>query len=1026
MKPIWVRCDCEGRSPGRRSRFGRPARRIGRVYARGAAPYLHRLPFPAGLVQEGALRFLPTKTALGLGLQRIAAAVLAALSLVAAPFAATAQPLAAPAIHRAPRPVSTLAAPDPTVRSGVLPNGMRFMVARNANPVNGVSVRFYIRAGSGDETEAERGGAHLLEHMAFEGTRRFPGDSLDRAFQEAGVSLGRDQNAFTDVNGTDYVLDLQEARDDKLDLTLAWLRDVADGLNIDPDALERQKGVVTAEYHARRNGSSELAELINTFMGPQLLGVRRSPAGTPATIAALSAPALHAFHDRWYRPERATLIVVGDIDPSAVVAKIEAGFGSWAGIGAPPVEADRGGVDPQRAESVFAVSIPNFAQGLVEVCTAAMRDPRLPVSARTWRTDGADAVWMQVLQERLAHLALDANAPMLGATVSRPDVYRTVGFTCVAAVPKGDRWREALGVIQDETRRLETYGVTESEAQRGRLALRSALDAAAASAGTRRSEQVAATLLAFALDGRAPVSPSEQRRTFVLAEPSLTVEAATEAFRQRWSASKPLVILASTTPATQTDLRAAWTQAKAAPAPAAPRDDPAPPWAYASFGPAGRVIERQAMIDPDFVRLRFENGVRLNFKQAAFTRDRVDVRVRFGAGQQEVAPSQLAAALLGARSFVEGGLGRHDAESISRIFRGRVLGAELSVDRTRFTLAGVTRPADLEPQAQLLAAFLVDPGFRSDLDLQVPAFAKLFYKSRAVEPLLAARAAVDESALQPHVFDPPPEPQFASLRSGDFAEALRGPLTRDALEVTIVGDVDEATAVDIVARTFGALPPRDESDRTRPDAPRVRYPEAGQTLRVRHEGLPSKAMVYAAWPLFPWESKRQLEIRQLTLLREVFSDEIRRHIREELGQTYTPTVSLEIPYGGDQCAITVAIETTPGAADAVAQALGAIARRLAAPGGVSPDVLERVRKPLLDDTARRKETTAWWVQTLDGSWSEPYKLAQARTWRYDYATLSVDAVQAAASRWLSEQPILAIALPEGASGGDQRVASQDR
>ena len=939
--------------------------------------------------------------------------------------AAAAQGVAPTPVHRALRPAPSLAAPDASVRSGVLPNGMKFMVARNANPVNGVSVRFYVRAGSGDETEAERGAAHLLEHMAFEGTRRFPGDSLDRAFQEAGVSLGRDQNAFTDVNGTDYVLDLQEARDDKLDLAFAWLRDVADGLLIEPVALERQKGVVTAEYHARRNGSSELAELINTFMGPQLLGVRRSPAGTPQTIAALSAPALHAFHDRWYRPERATMIVVGDFDPSTVIAKIEAAFGGWAAAGDPPSDSNRGGIDPQRAEGLFAVSIPNFAQGLIEVCTAAMRDPRLPVSVQSWRADGADALWMQVLQERLTHLSLDPNAPMLGATVSRPDVYRTAGFTCVAAVPKADRWREALTVIGDETRRLETYGVTESEVSRARLSLRAALDAAAAAAATRRSEQVAATLLAFALDGRPAVSPNEQRRTFLLAEPSLTTEAATEAFRRRWSASKPLVILASTTPATQADLRIAWGQAKAAPAPAAPRDDPAPAWAYASFGAPGRVIERQAMIDPDFVRLRFENGVRLNFKQAAFTRDRVDVRVRFGAGQQEIAPRQLAAALLGARSFAEGGLGRHDAEAISRIFRGRTLGAELSVDRTRFTLAGVTRPADLEAQAQLLTAFLVDPGFRPDLDLQVPAFAKLFYKSRAVEPLLAARAAVDDSALQPHVFDPPPEPQFGSLRSADFADALREPLTRDALEVTIIGDVDEATAVDIVARTFGELPARDDSDRARPDAPKVRYPD-GQTLRVRHEGLTSKAMVYAAWPLFPWESKRQLEIRQLTLLREVFSDEIRRHIREELGQTYTPSVALEIPYGGDQCAITVAIETSPGAADAVALALGGIARRLAAPGGVAPEVLERVRKPLLDDTARRKETTAWWVQTLDGSWNEPYKLAQARTWRYDYATLSVDAVQAAASQWLSQQPILAIALPEGVALPDKQVASQDR
>jgi zinc protease len=943
--------------------------------------------------------------------------ILAAALALAGPGLALAT--ATPALHR-----SGLAAPDPAVVSGRLANGMRYLVMRNANPARGLSLRFYVRAGSGLETEAERGGAHLLEHMAFEGTRRFPGDSLDRAFQDAGVSLGRDQNAFTDVNGVDYVLDLAEAGDQKLDLAFTWLRDVGDGLGLDPQAVERQKGVVTAEYSARRSGSSELADIIARFMGPGLRGVNRQPAGSPESIAALSPDALRAFHDRWYRPERTTLVVVGDVDPAAVIGKIEAQFGSWTGVGEPTPDPDTGAIDPNRPESVLAVSIPNFAQGLVEVCSAASREAPLPFGTEAWRRDGADAIWTAALQDRLGHIALSPDAPFLSARVARPEAYRAAAYTCVSAVPKPERWREALAVIEAETRRLSDYGVTAVEAARARRTLETVLDSAVLQTRSRRSEQVAAGLLAAALDDRDPVSPAEQRRTFTLAEPHLTAEAATAAFRKRWSASRPLVMLASTVTATQGDLAAAWREAKAAPPPAPPKDEPEPAWAYANFGPPGQVVERHVLHDPDFVRLRFANGVRMNFKQARFTGDRVDVRVRFGAGQQEIAPADMAAALLGARSFAEGGLGRHDAETISRILRGRLLSADLAVERTHFTLAGVTRTEDFDVQAQLLAAYLTDPGFRPDVDPQVPAFAKLFYKSRAVEPVLAARAAIDDRTLAPHVFDPPPEPEFARLRAADFARALAGPLTRDAVEVTVVGDIDEQAAVDGIARTFGALPVRDETDHARPDAPRTVYPAApAAPIRVMHEGLETKALVYVLWPLFPWEAPRQLEVRQLTLLREVLGDEVRREVRERLGQTYTPSVSLEIPYGGDQCALSVVVETSPQTADAVAEAVRAIARRLASPNGVSPEVLERVRKPLLDDTARRKETNAWWVTTLDGSWSEPYKLAQARTWRYDYATISVDEVQQSASQWLSQAPIVAIALPQDAG---RQVASQGR
>ena len=945
-------------------------------------------------------------------LLRLLTATAVAWGIAASAPALAAQATPAPVRH-ASRNVSALAAADPAVASGRLGNGMRYLVMRNANPVHGVSLRFYVRAGSGQEGENERGAAHLLEHLAFEGTRNFPGDSLDRAFQDAGVSLGRDQNAFTDVSGVDYVLDLAEAQVGKLDLALTWLRDVGDGLALESAAVERQKGVVTAEYHARRNGSSELGDIVAGFMGPGLLGVRRSPSGDPQSIAGLNADILRAFHDRWYRPERATLIVVGDIDPAAVVAEIERRFGGWAATGPAQADPSPGRIDPHRPESLLAVSIPNFAQGLLEICHAADREAPTAFGAQAWRGEGADAIWAAALRDRLSHIALDPASPFISTRVSRPEAYRAAAYTCVSAAPKPDAWREALLTLDRETRRLAEFGVTEAEVEAARATLAAALNGAAAQAGTRRSEQIAASLLIAAQDDRTPTTPAEQRRTYAVAAPQLTAQTATDAFRRRWSSSAPLVVLASTVSATEADLKGAWTQAKLQPSPGPPVLEKREPWGYASFGPAGRVVERQALADPDFVRIRFANGVKLNFKQAAFTRDRVDVRVRFGAGQQELAPADLAAGLLGARSFADGGLGLHDAESITRIFRGKFLSADLAVERTRFTLTGATRPDDFEAQAQLLAAYLADPGFRAESDLQTPTFAKLFFKSRSVEPLLAARAAIDEAALAPHVFDPPAEREFAALRSSDFSRALRSPLTRDALEVTVVGDIDEETAVAVIARTLGALPARDESDKARPEAPKVRFgPAPVAPMRVQHEGLDTKAMVYVLWPLFPWEASRQLEIRQLTLLREVVADEVRREIRERLGVTYTPQVALEIPYGGDECSLSVAIETSPQSADAVAEAVQAIARRLASPQGVPYDVLERARKPLLDDTARRKETNAWWLATLDGSWNEPYKLAQARTWRYDYATISVDEVQDSATRWLSRRPIVAIALPE--------------
>jgi zinc protease len=164
--------------------------------------------------------------------------------------------------------------------------------------------------------------------------------------------------------------------------------------------------------------------------------------------------------------------------------------------------------------------------------------------------------------------------------------------------------------------------------------------------------------------------------------------------------------------------------------------------------------------------------------------------------------------------------------------------------------------------------------------------------------------------------------------------------------------------------------------------------------------------------MFVWTPERQREVRAVTLLREVLSDRVRRIVREKFGQTYTPEVSYVTERGGDEGALTVAIETHPDAVQEVVDEVRSIARGLSL-GDIAADELERIRKPLLDDTAHRRETAGWWLNTLDGSFADPYKLAQARTWQADYSSIPVGEVNRVARRWLARDPMIAAALPEG-------------
>ena len=933
--------------------------------------------------------------------------------LIGAALALGALAVAVPArAARADAPVDALARRDPALVEGVLPNGLRYAILPNRTPRQAVSIRMHVAAGALLETDAERGAAHFVEHMAFQGSRRFPGTSADEKFAAAGIGVGRDQNAFTDVNGALYVFDIPQVADAKLDVAFDWMRDVGDGLSFDPAAAVREREVVLQELAVRRTGSTELGEAVSLYSAPELLAARRSPGGTVASVRALDAETLRRFHDRWYRPERTTLVIVGDVDPAAMRARIARTFGGWRPTGPPPPEPAPGRVDPQRPLGVIAVTTPNFAQGLVQACRVAPRDPPLAPGADAWRRDGAEATWLEALQVRLRRIQRSPEAPFVTATVTRSDAYRRASFTCLSAAPKPGRWRDTLTTLAVEGRRLAAHGVLPGEASRARADLEAAVSTNAAQADTRASSGLAGVLLNLELEGRVFTTPAEEARTFAVAAPDLTAAAASAGFRRRWGeGGGPVVVVFSTTPVTTDQVRAAWMAAQAAPDPAPPVEEAVVPWPYKDFGPPGVVASRTEMKDPDFTRIAFANGVRLNFKRTAYSRNRVDVRVSFGAGQQELDPARQTAAIAAVATLGDSGLGKLDADALGRALQGRIWNASLSAGRTAFGLAGATRPADLETEMQVLAAYLTDPAFGPEAERRIPSLADSYDKGNRLEPTRVAQLAVAAALPQPHVFDPPPREVLAALKAADLAGALRPALTQAPLEVTIVGDVDEAAAVAAVARTLGALPPRATAPRRAPDAPVTRYPaEAPPVIRATHIGLRDKAAVWMVWPLYVWTPAGQREARALTLLREVVADALRIELRQKLGLTYTPSVGLSLERGGDQGTFTVAVDTAPGQVDQVVETVRGVAARFATQG-VTKAELEKVRKPLLEETARRTESNGWWLSVLDGSWADPTKLDQQRTWLSDYTSLPAEEVGAAARRWLSRTPLIATATP---------------
>src|SRR6188474_927503 len=207
---------------------------------------------------------------------------------------------------------------DPEVLVGGLPNGLRFYVRPNGKPARQAELRLVVKAGSVLEDDDQRGLAHFVEHMQFEGTVHFPGQGINNFLGELGLSLGADANAGTSFDDTQYSLRVPTDVPGALDRALTILEDWAGGATFEPGGIERQRRIVLAEWRGNLGAAERTGDKIRRV---QLEGSRyadRAPIGTPEIIQGATREQLLRFYRDWYRPNLMAVIVVGDVDRDVV------------------------------------------------------------------------------------------------------------------------------------------------------------------------------------------------------------------------------------------------------------------------------------------------------------------------------------------------------------------------------------------------------------------------------------------------------------------------------------------------------------------------------------------------------------------------------------------------------------------------------------------------------------------------------------------------------------------------------------
>ncbi len=891
--------------------------------------------------------------------------------------------------------------PDPDFRFGALPNGMRYAIRKQSIPPGQAALRLRFDAGSLMETDAQSGLAHFLEHMAFNGSKAVPEGEMVKILERLGLAFGADTNAATDFNETVYKLDLPRTDADTVDTSLMLLREAAGNLTIDPAAVDRERGVVLSEERARdapayRVYKDRLAFWLKGQRPPQ-----RLPIGKVEVLQTAPAALISDFYHTWYRPDRAVLVAIGDFDPAEMEAKIKARFGDWSATTPPPAEPDLGAVAPRGPEAKLVVE----SGAPLSLQIAWMAPPeRAADTAAKRRSDIVERLGFAVLNRRLSSMARAPQPPFLGAGAFKSQQYHAAQVTLLTVNAEPARWREALTAAAQEQHRAVQYGVRQDELDREIDEMRASLKADAAGTATRTPSEMASEVVDSLDDDEVVTSPTQDLDSFELAVKGLKADQASAALKAAFKGDGPLVFMTSPKPIEggEAALMAAY-QAADKTEVAAPTAPVQVAWPYASFGAPGKVVETRDIADMDTTFVRFANGVRLTIKPTHFQDDEVLVRVNVGGGRIDL-PKDRPSMAWAAGAFIEGGLKQISAEDMERVLASRVYGARFTIADDAFALTGETRPDHLDTQLQVLAAYVSQPGWRPEAFEQIKGRGKTIHDQfEATDSGVLSR---DLAALM-HAGDPrwafPTREQIASAKLADFRNEVSPDLATGALEVVIVGDITVDKATDLVAETFGALPPRPEPVAASESQRQVGFPAGvSQPVERTHKGRADQAMGYLAWPTTDFYADPQ-GARDTAVMGEVLELRLIDELRESQGATYSPQVSYNHSYVWPGWGyVSANVEIAPEKLPAFFTDVRKIAADLRAKPP-SPDELERAKKPRLDQIEKARETNGYWLGELSGAQADPRRLDVIRAIIPGTERVTADDVQRAAQRILKDE-----------------------
>jgi len=918
-----------------------------------------------------------------------------------------------PAATPNPTEAASLPVPlDPAVIHGQLANGLTFYIRTHDEPRERAELRLAVNAGSILEDDDQRGLAHFVEHMAFNGTENFEKQELLDYLESIGIRFGADLNAYTSFDETVYMLTVPTDDPELLQTGVQILSEWAAKITFDPEEIDKERGVVIEEWRLGRGAGARIFDKQAPVVFYDSRYAERLIIGKKETLESAPPETITRFYRDWYRPDLMTVVAVGDFDAATVEQLIRAHFEP---IPAASNERVRTAYTvPAHTKTLYSI-VTDPESTMTRVRLMQKMPPSELVTEADYRRSIVEGLGDAMLNLRLDERSREADAPYIAAGSGAGNAVREMGaYNLVAIVDEGglDRGLEA---ILTEAERVARYGFTATELERAKSAYLRGMEQAYKEKDTIKSRSFANEYVRNYLTAEAAPGIDAELELAKKYVPGISL-AEVNAHAKTWLVDGSRVVTASgpekegVDPPSEAAIAAV--AARVGLSDIAPYDDRvADQPLMASVPPAVDIVSESTIPELGVTQWRLANGVNVVLKPTDFKNDEILFTAFSPGGTSLVADADYISAATADTVILEGGVGDFDLTQLQKLLADKVVGVGPYISELEEGVSGSASPEDLDTMFQLISLYFTDPVKSEQAFASVTQKYRGYVENRLARPEAVYADTVTTTVSQNHFRRRPWSEELVTEMDLDTSYTVFQDRFADASDFTFVfvGSFSLGEMRPLVQSYLGNLPSTGREETWRDIG--IEAPE-GVVEKVVVKGIEPKSRVSIVFPHdFQWTRQNRYDMGSLG---DVLAIRLREEIREDESGTYGVSVrasTARIPRQTSRLSISFGCD--PERVDELT-ALVYQAIRDTQNDGPDPDHVAKVQEQ--DRRARELQLreNGFWLSSLESYlWNEedPRLILE-----FDELVdgLTPEAIQAAAQRWVDLERYVEVTLvPEG-------------